>query len=44
MAKDSIRKMLEDSKRELDAQQDGFAKAVGGDLASFKKKALDGIR
>ena len=33
-------KLIENSKKELDANYDGFVKSIEGDLQSFKKKML----
>ena len=41
MAKDEIKGLLEDSKKRLDADYDGFVKSVQDELASYKKKSLD---
>jgi len=43
MAKEEIKKILENSKKELDAEHDTFVKSVQDDLTSFKKKTLDQI-
>ncbi len=43
MAKEEIKKLLENSKKELDGDYDNFVKSVNYDLASFKKKTLDRI-
>ena len=43
MAKEEIKKLLENSKKELDADYDNFVKSVQDDLTSFKKKTLDRI-
>jgi hypothetical protein len=43
MAKEEIKKLLENSKKELDASYDNFAKSIQDDLTSFKKKTLDRI-
>lgn len=43
MARIAIKKMLEKSKKSLDKDYDKFSKRIDGDLASLKKKALDGI-
>ena len=40
MAKEEIRKLLENSKKDLDSDYDGFVKSVQEDLNSFKKKNL----
>ena len=43
MAKEEIKKLLENSKKELDVDYDNFIKSIQDDLTSFKKKALDRI-
>ena len=43
MAKEEIKKVLENSKKELDADYDKFVTSIKDDLKSFKKKALDRI-
>jgi hypothetical protein len=43
MAKEEIKKLIENSKKELDGNYDGFVKSIEGDLQSFKKKTLDKI-
>jgi hypothetical protein len=43
MAKEEIKKLLENSKKELDADYDSFVKSIQDDLTSFKKKTLDRI-
>ncbi len=43
MAKEEIKKILENSKKELDLDHDNFVKAIKDDLTSFKKKTLDRI-
>ena len=43
MVKEEIKKLLENSKKELDADYDNFTKSIEGDLTSFKKKTLDKI-
>ena len=43
MAKEEIKKLIENSKKELDGNYDGFVKSIEGDLKSFKKKTLDKI-
>ena len=37
MAKEEIKKLLENSKKELDADYDDFVKSIQNDLTSFKK-------
>ena len=43
MAKEEIKKLLENSKKDLDVDYDNFVKSVKDDLSSFKKKTLDQI-
>ncbi len=43
MAREEIRKMLEDSKRELVVDYENFTKSIRDELTSFKKKTLDRI-
>ncbi|WP_256438676.1 hypothetical protein [Nitrosopumilus sp. K4] len=43
MAKDEIKKLVEDSKKQLDQDHENFAKSIKDELASFKKKTLDRI-
>ena len=43
MAKEDIKKLLENSKKELDSTNDSFVKSIKDDLTSFKKKTLDRI-
>ena len=43
MTKEEIKKLLENSKDELDRDQESFVKSINDDLASFKKKTLDQI-
>ena len=43
MAKEEIKKLLENSKKDLDGDYDGFVNSIKDDLASFKKKTLDQI-
>ena len=43
MAKEEIKKILENSKKELDGDYDNFIKSIKDDLTSFKKKTLDRI-
>ena len=43
MAKEEIKKLLENSKKELDADYEDFIKSIQDDLKSFKKKTLDRI-
>ena len=38
MAKEEIKKLLENSKKVLDADYDSFTKSIESDLTSFKKK------
>ena len=43
MAKEEIKKLLENSKKELDADYDNFVKSIHDDLALFKKQTLDRV-
>jgi len=43
MAKEEIKKIVENSKKELDGDYDNFVKSIKDDLTSFKKKTLDRI-
>ena len=43
MAKEKIKKLLENSKKEIDLDQKTFEKSIKDDLVSFKKKTLDQI-
>jgi hypothetical protein len=43
MAKEEIKNLVENSKKELDKDLDNFVTSIKNDLASFKKKALDQI-
>ena len=43
MAKDQIRKIIDDSKRALERDHEEFANSIKDDLTRFKKKALDQI-
>ncbi|HUT05907.1 MAG TPA: hypothetical protein VMW74_04355 [Nitrosopumilaceae archaeon] len=43
MAKEEIKKLLENSKKELDNDHDNFVKSIQDDLKTFKKKTLDQI-
>ncbi len=43
MAKEEIKRLLENSKKELDNDHDKFVKSIQEDLKSFKKKTLDQI-
>ena len=43
MAKEEIKKLLENSKKELDGSYDDFINSIKDDLKSFKKKTLDQI-
>jgi len=43
MAKEEIKKLLENSKKELDVDYDNFVKSIQDDLTSFKKKTLDRV-
>jgi len=41
MAKEEIKKLLENSKKDLDGDYDNFVNSIKDDLALFKKKTLD---
>ncbi len=43
MAKEEIKKLLENSKKELDGDYNNFVKSIQIDLTLFKKKTLDRI-
>ncbi len=43
MTKEEIKKLIENSKKELDGDYDKFVTSVKDNLKSFKKKALDQI-
>ncbi|WP_297464751.1 hypothetical protein [Nitrosarchaeum sp.] len=43
MAKEEIKKLVENSKKVLEQDHDNFVKSIKNDLASFKKKTLDQI-
>ena len=43
MAKEEIKKLLENSKKTVDADHENFVKSIKSDLTSFKKKTLDQI-
>lgn len=43
MARDEIKKMVEESKRRLDDYYDESAKSIRDELASSKKRTLDRI-
>ena len=43
MAKEEIKKLLENSKKELDVDYDNFIKSIQDDLTSFKKNVLDRV-
>ena len=43
MAKEEIKKLLENCKKTLDADHENFVKSIKSDLTSFKKKTLDQI-
>ncbi len=43
MAKEEIKKLLENSKKELDKDYNNFVKTIQDDLQSSKKKTLDKI-
>ncbi len=40
MAKEEIRKLLENSKKVVEKDHEDFSKSIKDDLTSFKKKAL----
>ena len=41
MAKEEIKNLLENSKKELDGNYEDFLNSIKDDLKSFKKKTLD---
>jgi hypothetical protein len=43
MAKEEIKKLIENSKKILDQDHENFVKSIKNDLTSFKKKTLDRI-
>ena len=43
MAKEEIKKLIEDSKKALDQDKDNFSKSIKDHLSSFKKKTLSKI-
>ncbi|EGP94526.1 MAG: hypothetical protein RI100_08390 [Nitrosarchaeum sp.] len=43
MAKEEIKKLVENSKKVLEQDHDNFVKSIKNDLTSFKKKTLDQI-
>ena len=43
MAKEEIKKLIEDSKKTIDQDKDNFSEAIKDDLSSFKKKTLSKI-
>jgi len=43
MAKEEIKKLVENSKKILEQDHENFAKSIKNDLVSFKKKTLDQI-
>ena len=43
MAKEEIKKLLENSKKKLDSDYDEYVQSIKNDLTSFKKKTLDRI-
>jgi len=43
MAKEEIKKLIEQSKKVLEQDHENFAKSIKSDLTSFKKKTLDQI-
>lgn len=43
MTKEEIKKLVENSKKTLDADHENFVNSIKNDLTSFKKKTLDQI-
>ena len=43
MAKEEIKKLLENSKKVLDHDHENFVKSIKNNLTSFKKRTLDQI-
>ena len=43
MAKEDIKKLLEDAKQRLDQDHESFTNTIKDDLKTFKKKTLDKI-
>ena len=43
MAKEEIKKLIENSKKVLEQDHENFVKSIKNDLVSFKKKTLDQI-
>ena len=43
MAKEEIKKLVEDSKKVIDQDYENLTKSIKNDIASFKKKTLDQI-
>ena len=43
MAKDEIKKLIDNSKKVLEQDYDNFENSIKDNLASFKKKTLDQI-
>ncbi len=43
MAKEEIKKLLENSTKELDKDHANFEKSIKDDLSSFKKKTIDQV-
>jgi hypothetical protein len=43
VAKEEIKKLLENSKKVLDHDHENFVKSIKNDLTSFKKRTLDQI-
>ncbi len=43
MAKEEIKKLIENSKKVLEQDHENFVKSIKNDLISFKKKTLDQI-
>ena len=43
MAKEKIKKLLENSKKTIEKEHDDFLDSISKDLESFKKKTIDKI-
>ena len=43
MAKEEIKKLIENSKEILDQDKDNFSKSIKDDLSGFKKKTLQNL-
>jgi len=43
MAKEEIKKLIEESKKTLQQDHEKFSQSIKNDLSSFKKKTLDKI-